>query len=145
MMANPQLHRTYCLRPDAICCMQETSLSAVPPALFPYAFYPLPACVSAPAVLQTLSSLFPCGLPHLHEVLQVIHPAFSCIPHPFAFPPGAAGITIPQPKCKAGTPVSIPDWPGTGKSQSLPRLHQGCRWKSHHRSGAGRGGKTHLP
>ena len=25
------------------------------------------------------------------------------------------------------TYVSLPEWPGTGKSQSLPRLHQGCR------------------
>ena len=31
------------------------------------------------------------------------------------------------------------------ESQSLPRLHQRCRWKSHHRSKTGRGGKTHLP
>lgn len=37
------------------------------------------------------------------------------------------------------------DEDGTGKSQSLPRLHQGCRWESHHRSGTGRGGKAHLP
>ena len=37
------------------------------------------------------------------------------------------------------------DEDGTGKSQSLPRLHQGCRWESHHRSRASGGGKAHLP
>ena len=31
------------------------------------------------------------------------------------------------------------------ESQSLPRLHQGCRWESHHRSRASGGGKAHLP
>ena len=51
----------------------------------------------------------------------------------------------PQPECEAGTPVSLPEWPSTGKSQSLPRLHQGCRWESHHRSGTGRSGKANLP